>query len=264
MTGMEDFKDRIDSIKFTVESSELGPGGSFSAARKDIISQQLDDLCEIFDVMKEKCRVERKEISRLKDKLEHAESALRKAEQRSIRHGFVDLYNYNGFEMEYLRFKRELARGQFTRGVVAYFDLDGFKQINDCLGHDIANDLLIELGDVIKSTVRPIDVAACLHGDEFAILFPDADEVGAGIAMKRIEEVSALIGTARDDYQDLVRRLGKEKMISFTPGFFVLEGKANVPAVKDALHAAESKIPKFAEKREGVTFDTRIPFPSGV
>ncbi len=264
MTGMEDFRDRIDSIKLTVESSDLGPGGSFSGARKEIISQQLDDLVEIFDALKEKCRGERKEILRLKDKVEHAESALRKAEQRSIRHGFIDLYNYNGFEMEYIRFKRELARGQFTRGVVAYFDLDGFKQINDCLGHDIANDLLIELGDVVKNAIRPIDVGACLHGDEFAILFPDADETGAAIAMKRIEDVSALIGTGREDYADLARRLGRERIISFTPGFFVLESKINVPAVKDALHAAESKIPKFAEKREGVISDVRVPLGSTV
>jgi diguanylate cyclase (GGDEF)-like protein len=262
---MEEFQDRIDSIKFTVTASSVGPGGSFSRDRQDIICQQLDDIVRIFEAMREKCKSDRKEISRLKDKLEHAESALRKAEQRSIRHGFIDLYNYNGFALEYQRFSKALERGDFSHGVVAYFDLDGFKDINDRLGHDIANDILIELGDCVKNSIRPIDVGACLHGDEFAVLFPDADVTGAAIAMRRIQDMSKRIGQSRKDYSELMQRLGRDAIVTFTPGLFDITDKEHALDVKSVLHYAESVIPKFARKREGDPgFKEKVPGGSTV
>jgi len=59
-------------------------------------------------------------------------------------------------------------------------DLDGFKEVNDTMGH-LAGDLLLhEVGQRVKSVVGPADVAARLGGDEFAILVPGILDAGAG------------------------------------------------------------------------------------
>lgn len=51
-----------------------------------------------------------------------------------------------------------------------FFDLDGFKDVNDSHGHDIGDALLIEVARTVKSLLRDCDIAARLGGDEFLVL----------------------------------------------------------------------------------------------
>ena len=64
---------------------------------------------------------------------------------------------------------RHNARRGETAAVV-FIDLDGFKQINDTLGHQVGDTLLQEVGERLSSTIRAGDTLARLGGDEFAIL----------------------------------------------------------------------------------------------
>ncbi len=66
-------------------------------------------------------------------------------------------------------------RGRDRRGLAVLFcDLDGFKGVNDSLGHEAGDELLIALAARLRSELRPGDGIARLGGDEFAVLMEEA------------------------------------------------------------------------------------------
>ena len=71
---------------------------------------------------------------------------------------------------------------------VLYLDLDGFKQVNDTLGHATGDALLFTMAQRIRSCVREGDLAARLGGDEFAILMAGATEHAAKLLAQRVLE----------------------------------------------------------------------------
>jgi diguanylate cyclase (GGDEF)-like protein len=66
------------------------------------------------------------------------------------------------------------ARAAGTQLAVVYLDLDGFKPVNDALGHASGDRLLFEVGQRLRDAVRPGDHVARLGGDEFAIVLDPA------------------------------------------------------------------------------------------
>lgn len=60
---------------------------------------------------------------------------------------------------------------------VMVLDLDGFKMVNDSLGHDVGDALLLAAGDRLREAVRDYDTVARLGGDEFAVLAEDSESL---------------------------------------------------------------------------------------
>ncbi len=85
------------------------------------------------------------------------------------------------------------ARRNSTRLALMFIDLDRFKLINDSLGHDVGDQLLVTVARRIRAALRESDSVARLGGDEFVIVVPGitGPEDAARIAEKVIVEVSA-------------------------------------------------------------------------
>jgi diguanylate cyclase (GGDEF)-like protein len=83
------------------------------------------------------------------------------------------------------RVEHALAAAPRLGGVVAlcFCDLDGFKNINDSLGHSVGDDVLRAVATRLTSIVRPGDTVARLGGDEFAVLLENVDSPDIGIAI---------------------------------------------------------------------------------
>jgi diguanylate cyclase (GGDEF)-like protein/PAS domain S-box-containing protein len=82
---------------------------------------------------------------------------------------------------------RAIARLERHAGMmgVLYLDLDGFKAINDTLGHAAGDDVLQQVAERLRKAIRREDLVARLGGDEFAILLAEVRNEGEGIATAR-------------------------------------------------------------------------------
>ncbi|GLY29270.1 GGDEF domain-containing protein [Kineosporia sp. NBRC 101731] len=85
----------------------------------------------------------------------------------------------------YSRWSRSLAEAPGPTALL-YLDLDGFKAVNDTLGHETGDAVLQTVADRIRQVVRSGDVIARLGGDEFAIMLPGATDEHAGDIAARI------------------------------------------------------------------------------
>jgi diguanylate cyclase (GGDEF)-like protein len=82
-----------------------------------------------------------------------------------------------------------LARATRSQNSVAllFLDLDRFKTVNDNLGHEAGDELLVEVSERIRTVLRPVDTLARLGGDEFVILCDDiVDEHHAVTVAERV------------------------------------------------------------------------------
>src|SRR3954463_9830111 len=82
-----------------------------------------------------------------------------------------------------------LAEDAGGRVTVLYMDVDGFKQVNDSLGHSAGDLLLRELASRLAHRTRPTDVVGRLGGDEFVVVAHDCDATGGEALARRFRGV---------------------------------------------------------------------------
>jgi diguanylate cyclase (GGDEF)-like protein len=105
--------------------------------------------------------------------------------QLSYTDGMTDLHNYRYFEM---RLKEEILRHTRNKQGVSLIilDVDNFKNYNDTLGHQAGDEVLRQLAQILKDTVRENDIVARYGGEEFAVILPSVGKEGAIILAERL------------------------------------------------------------------------------
>jgi len=148
-----------------------------------------DFICKPFDLVEVKTRIHNMlEVRLLYRQLEHYSHAL---ESLALHDELTGLPNRR-LLMDRLSLAIAYARRNKRAMAVMYLDLDGFKQINDTLGHDAGDTLLRMVATRLVAAVREADTVARLSGDEFVIAMWElshADDV-ARLASKIIQAVS--------------------------------------------------------------------------
>ncbi len=97
------------------------------------------------------------------------------------------LLNRRGLEERATILFRDVATGRSLLATL-FADLDGFKGINDRLGHHVGDEVLRKLSELIGTVVRGSDVAARYGGDEFVIIMPDTTLAQARSVAERLQE----------------------------------------------------------------------------
>jgi diguanylate cyclase (GGDEF)-like protein/PAS domain S-box-containing protein len=116
--------------------------------------------------------------------------------RQAFHDGLTDLANRALFRD---RLDQALARSARSQEPLAVLlvDLDGFKQVNDSLGHGAGDQLLQEVASRFTRVTRPADTLARLGGDEFALLLEDTrEEAAVGVARRLLELVSEPVSIA--------------------------------------------------------------------
>lgn len=90
---------------------------------------------------------------------------------------------------DYFKYVLNLAKRNNQAFAIMFLDLDHFKEINDTLGHNIGDTLLIEVSIRLRSLMREVDMITRLGGDEFIIIMPETPMLGAEQVAKKLLEV---------------------------------------------------------------------------
>lgn len=105
----------------------------------------------------------------------------------SFHDALTGLYNRAYFEQE----MRRLEDGRYAPVSIVMWDVDGLKLVNDVLGHEAGDRLLVATATVTKKCFRTGDVVARIGGDEFAALLPRAPQAVAEEACRRVRAAVA-------------------------------------------------------------------------
>jgi diguanylate cyclase (GGDEF)-like protein len=159
------------NIRFYAGHPVAGPGG-----------EVLGTLCVIDDKPRARADFDTEALREFAAMVEAEVSSLSLA----IGDGLTGLSNRRGFEMLGGRLVTAARRLELPLSAI-YADLDNMKPINDTHGHESGDLALVEVADVLESTLRASDLVARLGGDEFCALLVGAASSDAPTLVARVE-----------------------------------------------------------------------------
>ena len=207
----------------------------FSAARHDEVGTLMNSFSRMLATIEDQAS----EINQFAQRLEGAYKELEFTNARLKEFSFKDdvtgLYNRRFFT---IRLEEEASRfRRFNHPVsVVLLDLDGFKRVNDELGHGAGDDTLRVMADLLLKYSRGINVICRWGGDEFAVLLVETTKAGAQLYAERLRQVLAAYPFAH----------GRQITASF--GIAALPEDV-APTAEEIIQAADEAL--YSAKRSG-------------
>ncbi|MBD2296167.1 sensor domain-containing diguanylate cyclase [Anabaena sphaerica FACHB-251] len=181
-------------------------------ALADVTSVAMENV-EVYSELEQ--RVKDRTVA-LEKEIEERKAAEAEVRRLSLTDELTDLYNRRGFFVVAEQQFKSAQRTQIPTYLM-FIDLDGLKQINDQLGHEIGDAAIVAAANLIKQTFRQSDTLGRLGGDEFVVLLQGNDpslEVMIGRLQSSIDEynksgnkpfdMSMSIGVVSYDYNQPV------------------------------------------------------------
>ena len=121
---------------------------------------------------------------------ERLEAKNRELQQISIEDPLTGLHNRRYLDMQ---LTIEVSRATRHRQPlsIAMCDIDHFKEVNDRFSHALGDEVLRRLADLVRNAARLSDTVARFGGEEFVLIFPDTDRLGAEIMAERLRTLVA-------------------------------------------------------------------------
>jgi len=162
---------------------------------------------------------------------------LNKIEHLAMYDPLTDLVNRR-FLIEYLKHKVHKPSRSKRPFSIIMCDVDDFKLINDCYGHDCGDSVLQRIADILKETTRPQDLTSRWGGEEFLIFLPD---ISSGSAIDMAERLREEIGAHTFSYND--------KQFSVTMSFGVSDHYFGQTGSDTCIREADKNL--YEAKRRG-------------
>lgn len=165
----------------------------------------------------------------------------KEAEQSLMEMAYTDyltgLTNRRVFEEFLHKAMARVKRSDDYQFGLMYLDGNEFKKVNDTLGHDVGDGLLVSLSNRLLSIVREEDLVSRIGGDEFAILFPD---------IKSQQELERIAARVMDKMKEPIAIEGHSIHFSFSVGIAIapLDATNEAELLKradQALYCAKQK-----------------------
>ncbi|MFA5336646.1 MAG: diguanylate cyclase, partial [Candidatus Omnitrophota bacterium] len=112
---------------------------------------------------------------------------LKKQRERAITDELTHLYTHSYF-LETLKAEVYRAKRYKSRLSLMMLDIDHFKSFNDNYGHQVGDEVLIKISDMLKASLRESDVASRYGGEELVVLATETDKEGIYILAERIRK----------------------------------------------------------------------------
>ena len=161
------------------------------------------------------------------------------AHQLAVTDHLTGAYNRLGFEREMAHRSKAHLNGSGSPFFIMLIDLDKFKQVNDQLGHQAGDDVLLQFSKMLHQTLRKSDFIARIGGDEFIVLLHDLQQ--QTIAEEIARKIIAHVATPFDLHA------GKSASIGTSIGIAFVDKGSFVPA--EVL--AKADIAMYEVKKSG-------------
>lgn len=147
------------------------------------------NLClDVLKTDKSQVIVSRNQIKKLDDNLDILVASIEKMYHGTIRDKKTNLYNYAFFKQFLKLEKNKINRYKNEELILLLIDIDHFKKVNDTYGHIVGDEVLKEISQLFKKSIRDSDLVARYGGEEFAILLTNADIKMVNLIIDRIKD----------------------------------------------------------------------------
>ncbi len=182
-TATGDYHDSIENIAQQLRQTE--DVGELNLLLEEVLRETRNVQASVLHSRDEVLRA-REQVSIAELKIRDLENELEAVSDKVLRDHLTGTLNRRGMGEA---FDREIAVAdrQSQSLSVALLDIDNFKNLNDTLGHQVGDDALVHIAQVIKDTMRPTDSVARFGGEEFLILLPDSDLAAGAAVITRLQ-----------------------------------------------------------------------------